>query len=138
MDVLRTAPAAATVPTNFQQQVAALHQQIAALQQQRTQQQQPQQQQPQQQYMPNLLNMMGLPPQVEKNVFKGVFSVHPTSKYMCQAAKSFNFFIFYATPRFFKSISANFSCKKKNLIPFPPPQIFTQTLLRGHCDHFLF
>ncbi|XP_023330216.1 E3 ubiquitin-protein ligase synoviolin B isoform X2 [Eurytemora carolleeae] len=62
LDVLRTAPAAATVPPNFQQQVAALHQQIAALQQQRTQQQQPQQQ-PQQQYMPNLLNMMGLPPQ---------------------------------------------------------------------------
>jgi len=73
LDVLRTAPAAATVPPNFQQQVAALHQQIAALQQQRTQQQQPQQQ-PQQQYMPNLLNMMGLPPQVENTVLKGVFT----------------------------------------------------------------
>ena len=114
MDVLRTVPAAATVPPNFQQQVAALHQQIAALQQQRTQQQQPQQQQPQQQYMPNLLNMMGLPPQVENTVFKGVFSVHPTSKYTCQAAKSFNFFSsFLCNTSLFISISANFLCKKK-------------------------
>ena len=75
LDVLRTAPAAPTVPpgaaANFQQQVAALRQQMTALQQQRTQQQQ---QQPQHQYMPNLLNMMGLPPQVENTLLKRVFT----------------------------------------------------------------
>jgi len=57
LDVLRAPAAAApTAPAaaNFQQQVAALRQQLEALQQQRNQQHQ--------QNLPNLLNLMGLPP----------------------------------------------------------------------------
>ena len=46
-------------PVNFQQQVAALRQQLEALQQQRNHQQQQQQQN-----IPNLLNLLGLRPQV--------------------------------------------------------------------------